>query len=247
MINLEKLGLSVTVLRVDSNYIDAIHFYDEMFINMPRLYKFTFSIVTEVVIKNLKIDFPSNDRIQSNFIKRGYEQVGSYADFNSTTNVARCHVYSLPYPFEIFTHLNNFFPGGIFDKVRSLVMIDTSPFEHELFKLVSQAFPYLENLYLSNFHAQKNKQHSSTLIVFPHLIALILDQSHMDYAEQFLIENKTRLPRLLELNVEYEALATVTNNFTNDAARLNCANVKRIYIEESFVRPENFHQYFPSL
>ncbi len=63
MINLEKLVLFVSVLIVDSNYTDAIHFYDEMFINMPRLNKFTFSIVTQVVIKNLKIDFPSNEDI----------------------------------------------------------------------------------------------------------------------------------------------------------------------------------------
>jgi hypothetical protein len=34
-------------------------------------------------------------------------------------------------------------------------MNDTSPFEHELFKPMSQDFPYLENLYVSNFHPQK--------------------------------------------------------------------------------------------
>ncbi|CAF3386053.1 unnamed protein product [Rotaria socialis] len=205
------------------------------------------SIVSQTVNKNIKIDLPSNDNIQSSFIERGYNQVGSYADFNSTTNVGRCHVFSLPYRFEIFINLNNFFTGGIFNKVRCLFMNDTSSFEHELFALVSQAFPYLEKLYVYNFQAQKNKQHSSTLIVFSHLVKLILSAVHVDYAEQFLFEKNTRLPRLLELTIEYETLAIVTNNFTNDAARLNCVNLQNIHIEGSFVRPESFHHYFPLL
>ncbi|CAF4443122.1 unnamed protein product [Rotaria socialis] len=205
------------------------------------------SIVSQTVNKNIKIDLPSNDNIQSSFIERGYNQVGSYADFNSTTNVGRCHVFSLPYRFEIFINLNNFFTGGIFNKVRCLFMNDTSSFEHELFALVSQAFPYLEKLYVYNFQAQKNKQHSSTLIVFSHLVKLILRAVHVDYAEQFLFEKNTRLPRLLELTIEYETLAIVTNNFTNDAARLNCVNLQNIHIEGSFVRPESFHHYFPLL
>ncbi|CAM4925278.1 unnamed protein product [Rotaria socialis] len=247
MTNLEELTLLLSILRVDSNYVDGVHLYDEILIPMPRLNKFTFSIVSQTVNKNIKIDLPSNDNIQSSFIERGYNQVGSYADFNSTTNVGRCHVFSLPYRFEIFINLNNFFTGGIFNKVRCLFMNDTSSFEHELFALVSQAFPYLEKLYVYNFQAQKNKQHSSTLIVFSHLVKLILSAVHVDYAEQFLFEKNTRLPRLLELTIEYETLAIVTNNFTNDAARLNCVNLQNIHIEGSFVRPESFHHYFPLL
>ncbi|CAF4888637.1 unnamed protein product [Rotaria socialis] len=249
IVNILKISISKSNIdnTVDSNYVDGVHLYDEILIHMPRLNKFTFSIVSQTVNKNIKIDLPSNDNIQSSFIERGYNQVGSYADFNSTTNVGRCHVFSLPYRFEIFINLNNFFTGGIFNKVRCLFMNDTSSFEHELFALVSQAFPYLEKLYVYNFQAQKNKQHSSTLIVFSHLVKLILSAVHVDYAEQFLFEKNTRLPRLLELTIEYETLAIVTNNFTNDAARLNCVNLQNIHIEGSFVRPESFHHYFPLL
>jgi hypothetical protein len=39
----------------------------------------------------------------------------------------------------------------------------------------------------------------------------------------------------------------VTNNFNNDEARLNCAKLTRLNLGESFVDPENFHQYFPLL
>ncbi|CAF2140517.1 unnamed protein product, partial [Rotaria magnacalcarata] len=190
MTNLEELTLLRSILRVDCSYVDGVHLYDEIPIHMPRLNKFTFSIVSQTVNKNIKINLPSNDNIQSSFIKRGYNQVGSYADFNSTTNVARCHVYSLPYRFDIFINLNNFFTGGMFNKVRCLFMNDTSSFEHELFALVSQTFPYLEKLYVYNFQAQKNKQHSSTLIVFSHLVNLILSAVHVDCAEQFLFEKK---------------------------------------------------------
>ncbi|CAF4176758.1 unnamed protein product [Rotaria sp. Silwood2] len=247
MINLEELTLFITIFRHDSNYIDGTHLYDEILIYMPQLNKFTFSIITEIFINNINIDFPSNDNIQFSFIKKGFNQVGSYADFDSTKNLARCHVYSLPYEFKLFINLNNFFQGGMFNKVRSLVMNDTSPFEHELFKLVSQDFPFLENLYVRNCHPQKNKQHSSTLILFSHLVALNLNQSTVDYAEQFLFEKNTRLPRLLKLTIRYETLAIITNNFTNDAARLNCVNLQSIHTNKPFVRPEKFHQYFPLL
>ncbi|CAF3560301.1 unnamed protein product, partial [Rotaria sp. Silwood2] len=149
MTNLEELTLFISVLRSESTYIDGNYFYDEILVHMPRLNKFTFSIITEIVKANIGIDFPSNDDIQFSFKKRGYNQVGSYSDYDSTMGVARCHVYSLPYQFEIFINLNNFFSGGMFNKVRYLTMNDTSPFEHELFKLVSQYFPCLENLYMS--------------------------------------------------------------------------------------------------
>ncbi|CAF1318472.1 unnamed protein product [Rotaria sp. Silwood1] len=247
MTNLEELTLFISVLRSESTYIDGNYFYDEILVHMPRLNKFTFNIITEIVNANVGIVFPLNDDIQFSFKKRGYHQVGSYSDYNPTMGVAKCHVYSLPYQFELFIILNNFFPGGMFNKVRYLTMNDTSPFEHELFKLVSQDFPYLENLYICNFCAQENKQDSSTLIVFPHLIALKLGRSHINYAEQFLFEKNTRLPRLRKLTINYKTLEMVTDYFTNDAMRLNCANLQSIDTDGPFVRPKNFHQYFPLL
>jgi hypothetical protein len=92
---------------------------------------------------------------------------------------------------------------------------------------------------------KKNKQQSSTLVTFPHLITLHLTKAHADYAEQFLFEKNTRLPRLLNLDIGYESLAMVTNNFTNDPVHLNFAKLKILYLAEEFVRPENFHEYFP--
>ncbi len=76
---------------------------------------------------------------------------------------------------------------------------------------------------------------------------LRLNSSHDDYAEEFLFERNTYLSRLLSLQIEYQSLAIVTNNFTNDASRRNCAQLQHLAIKGPFVRPENFHSYFPLL
>ncbi|CAF3609003.1 unnamed protein product [Rotaria sp. Silwood1] len=181
MINLEELILSLSIIRVDLPYIDGTHLYDEIQMHMPRLNKLIFSINTAVTKKNININFPSKEDLQRSFIDRGYQQVGVYVDSTETKDEGRCHIYSLPYQFENFLHLNNSFQGGMFNKVRYLTMTDGRPFEHELFKIISQDFPFLKTLSICNKEPQKNKQHSSTLITFPHLIALNLTQAHMIY------------------------------------------------------------------
>ena len=181
MINLEELRLYVAVGRLNSTYIDGIQLYDQFLNYMPRLNKFTFSIMTHVINKNIKIDFPSNEDIQRSFIGRGYGQVGSYAHIRSTEDVGRFHIYSLPYEFDYFFQLRNFFPGGMFHKVRHLFMNDTHPFQRKLFELISQDFPFLESLCVNNDQPQEDKQqHSSTLITFPHLTILQLQRAHED-------------------------------------------------------------------
>ncbi|CAF4786337.1 unnamed protein product, partial [Rotaria sp. Silwood2] len=211
MSNLEELTLFLSVERIESTYIDGIQLYDEILIFMPQLNKFTFSINTLVVNRYVTIDLPSNDDIQHSFSKRRYQQVGSYVDDKLTNNERRCHVYSLPYQFDSFLHLNSCFQGGMFDKVRSLAMTDQHPFEHELFKKISRDFPYLQKLVVLNSTPQKNKQRTSSLITFVHLIKLDLHLAHIDYVEQFLLERNTRLPHLRNLVIEYEQLAMVTN------------------------------------
>jgi hypothetical protein len=260
MINIEELILFLSIIRIDSNYIDGIQLYDNILIYMPRLNKFTFSIDTSVVKKNIEIALSSNEDIQRSFIRREYGPVASHVEIFSRENESRghayslpyefnsrCHIYSLPYQFESFFYLNNSFQGGIFDPVRSLLITDLRPFEHNFFKIISQSFPLLKELHIFNDEPQKDKQQLITLITFSHLILLNLDCAHVDYAEQFLFDKYCHLPCLLNLNIGYASLALVTNNFTNDATRFTCGKLTCLRINEPFVPPKNFHQYFPLL
>ena len=248
MIDLEELSLFLSVERTNSTYIDGIQLQNQILIYMSRLMKFTFSINTYVYNYKLSIHFPSNEDIQHSFIGNLYGQVGSYVHNIKYDRIDRCHIYSLPYQFNEFLHLNNSFPGGMFDKVRSLTMNDTNPFEPKFFQVISEDFPFLNELRLWNGEPQKSKHHSSKLIIFRHLTRLDLFCAHTDYAEQFLVDKTTDLPCLSYLCITYHSLANVTKNFTNDSTRVTCAKLRRICVnDDHFVRPVNFDQYFPLL
>jgi len=121
-------------------------------------------------------------------------------------------------------------------------MQDCHPFEYKLFQLISQDFPYLEYLYVRNDQPQQHKQDSSTLLTF-----LCLESAHVDYVEHLLLKKNAHLPRLSTLRMKSKLLAMIPNNFTTDVVTLNFDRVKELVIINAFVRPHNFHQYFPSL
>jgi hypothetical protein len=260
MINLEELILNLSTVRPKKNYIDGVQLYDDILIYMTRLNKFAFNINTFVIKTLMEIPLSSNEDIQRSFIRKEYGAVTSYVQTFLRENEkrthryslpyefhSRCHIYSLPYHFKSFFYLNNSFQGGMFDNVRYLMMTDFRPFEHNFFKVISKTFPMLKNLCIINDEPQKRKQQSVTCITFPHLIVLDLDGAHVDYAEQFLVNKHCDLPRLANLNIDYNSLALVTNNFTNDTSRVICGKLTNVCINGSFVPPENFHQYFPLL
>ncbi|CAF1272107.1 unnamed protein product [Adineta steineri] len=256
MINLEELILFLSVVRVDSTLIDGTELYNQVLVHMLHLNKFIFSINTNVLSINNEMDVPSNEDIQNSFIGKEYDQVGSYVHLERITPedttigikqpkaIVKSHIYSLPYQFENFLDLNSSFQCGIFVTVRYLSMRDRYPFERELFKIISDSFPFLKSLTMSNDGPQKNKQHSSTLISFPHFNLLNLVDAHDDYDEQFLVDTKTHLPCLLDLCITYESLEIVTNNFANDATRLYCSKLKGLHIDKPYVRPKHFDDYF---
>ncbi|CAF3862379.1 unnamed protein product [Rotaria sp. Silwood1] len=247
MINLEELKLYLFVRRFDSIYIDGIQLYDQILIYMPRLNKFTFSIKTFVVNKNIRINLSSNENIQCSFIGKKYGQVGSYVHTWSMETKGECHIYSIPYEFEYFHDLSISFPGGMFHKVRNLMMVDTYPFEHKLFKIISQDFPFLQYLCIYNDESEKYNEDSFPLITFPNLTLLHIQFAHVNYVEQFLLKKYTHLPNLLNLYIRYESLEKITNNFTNDVVHLNFDKLKDLHILELFVGSESFHKYFAFL
>jgi hypothetical protein len=245
MINLEELTLYLLLKAAGSTYIDGIELYDEILIDKLQLKKFSFSIKTLVINKNISIDLPSNEDIQRSFIGRGYGQIGSYIHTRSMGTEGRCHVYSLPYEFEYFIDLDLGFPGGMFHKVRYLLMIDKRPFEHDFFEFISHEFPFLEHLYICNDEPQQNKQSSSTLITFPHLTLLNLQMAHTDYAEQFLLERNAYLPRLAKLFIKYKLLSMVKDKSIVDCSGLVDVKREDIFIHGLSVQPEHFGECFP--
>ncbi|CAM4986823.1 unnamed protein product, partial [Rotaria socialis] len=97
----------------------------------------------------------------------------------------------------------------------------------------------------NNWNSKDNQLYS--IVEYPYLISLCILVSHIDYVEQFLNETKTHLPHLTKLRVDYDQLAVVTNNFTRDTTRLNCAKVKQLIIEKTLVHSKDFNVYFPLL
>ncbi|CAF4493644.1 unnamed protein product [Rotaria sp. Silwood2] len=86
----------------------------------------------------------------------------------------------------------------------------------------------------------------SSVIVFPHLTHLEIICGNIDSAEQFLVDTKTLLPRLIDLTIPYSYIQEVTENFIREATRHNCANIKRLtFGERSLVHSKDFYQYFP--
>jgi hypothetical protein len=135
----------------------------------------------------------------------------------------------------------------MFSKVRQLKMYDRVPFEYKLFELISHDFPFLEFLYIMNTNPIKDKEHSSTLITFPYLTLLDVEYAHVDYVELFLLQKNIHLPCLLNLTMKYNLLKMITNNFTNDPTHFNLKTLNSLDVCQSFVYPENFHEYFPLL
>ncbi|CAF4545669.1 unnamed protein product, partial [Rotaria sp. Silwood2] len=80
------------------------------------------------------------------------------------------------------------------------------------------------------------KQYSLPFITFSHLVKLHLNLAYIDYVEQFLYERNAHLPRQLSLQIQYETLSILKINFTNYAARVNCAKIQRLVIKEQFTK-----------
>lgn len=244
MINLEQLALFIYVLRFDSLYIDGLELYEAFLIYMTQLKKFIFYINTFVLQSKPGTELQSNEDIQRSFIGRNYNEVVSDIKIMAANIRSRCHIYTLPFEFDRFIYLDNAYQSGQFHQVRLLKMSDSSPFESNLFQLISQDFPVLQSLFISNKFPQSLKQDSATIITFPYLKQLNVYRAHDDYAAQFLLKRRTFLPCLVDLCVRYESLTTMTNNFTTDREQYNFSQLKTLDVGQAFVHSENVYQYF---
>lgn len=250
MICLEQLIFYLTI-NERSTFIDGIHIENEILIHLPMLKTFTFNIITNARIIN-EVNRTSNEEFQQTFLNnKRYGEVICYVDYYLYGR-ARSHAYSLPFMKDELLEITNSFPGGLFSNIRRLFLTDPlHPFEHEFFMRISQDFPFLNSLFMINRKPQKYKRlnnhcETSSIIEFPHLTNLSLNFNHIDYLEQFLSDTNTLLPQLAYLDVSYKDLEIVTEDFTRDKTRRNCAKLEHIHFCESIVHSRNFYLYFPS-
>ncbi|CAF2954277.1 unnamed protein product, partial [Rotaria sp. Silwood2] len=247
--NLEEFTLNATIQK-PIRFVDRTQINNQILVHMPRLYKFIFYISTEIKLHHL-VPCLSSDDIQQTFTNIRYQQVACL--LNHCYDTATCHVFSLPFVFDHIRYIGNTFPSIVFSHVTNLGVHDVVPFEHEFFLRIACFFPMLEKLDVINFKSQSqisdnmnsNDNQLCSIVEYPYLILVRLGRSHIDYYEQFLNDTKTHLPRLTALTVNYDQLTIVTENFTRDATRLNCANVKELIIQRTLVHSKDFYVYFP--
>ena len=247
MSNLEKLTLFFALFRWDSTFIDGKQLHNDVLSYLTKLKKFSFCIYIQLINRDIGMKLPSRNDLRNSFIELGYKHIDVFADVSFVNNRAGAHYFSLPYQFTNFTFMGSAFQGGKFDHVRKLSMCDRRPFEHRLFEIIARDFPFLQILVIANMQGQQDKDRSCAFITFSDLSQLVVTNAHTDYAMEFLSSGNISLPRLTTLAITYQALEIVTNNFTSNEARLICNRITNLDICEPFVRPSNFHLYFPLL
>jgi hypothetical protein len=152
-----------------------------------------------------------------------------------------------------YNNITNHFPGGLFQCVDKISLYDERPFEHDFFMRITQAFPLLKRLSLSNKQPQNDKLYQKSnvdkenlpTIKYSYLTLLHLPAIHDDYIVQFLDDKKTYFPSTFCLAIGYESLKSVTHNFTIDIMRVNCDKIIELCILDTDEKCERLKNYFP--
>ncbi|CAF4251841.1 unnamed protein product, partial [Rotaria sordida] len=158
-----------------------------------------------------------------------------------------------PYKMKYYDNISNNFPGGLFKYVYKVSLYDEYPFEHEFFLRIEKSFPFMKELTIVNAKPQKNKLYRKSMsdnkdlsiIKSPHLTDLNLIQAHDDYVEQFLVDTEMCLSNHLHLSVYYEAMKMVTENFTRNTTRINCAKLRSLHLWMACGITKHVKDYFP--
>ena len=153
---------------------------------------------------------------------------------------------------DCYENISNHFPGGLFKSVRKITLFDERPFEWDFFLKIAEAFPLIKEFSLSNRKAQNDKECRNSkdnedlpLIKYLHLHKLDLFDVHEDYLHLFLDHTKIFFPNSISLRVDYPELKRVTDHFTQDRMRINCAKVIQLSVFGKLQISEDFKCYFP--
>ncbi|CAF3506856.1 unnamed protein product [Rotaria socialis] len=233
--------------------MDGIYLKNEIPDYMPQLQTFSFNIITRTNVTAYVNDQLYED-IRCTFLNGKFHQVDFYLD-QYPDGMARSHIYSLPYRMNVMRAIRSTFSGGLFTNVRAISLPDLfCPFKHKIYDRIAHSFPRLTDLiafnhkprnYKPSHEAKKNNQMSS-VIVFPHLTHIEICFGNINIAEQLLVDINMLLLHLINLTIPYSCIDEVTEDFTRDATRWNCANIKRLNFNRvSLVHCKEFHLYFP--
>ena len=248
MFNLEELFLNILINLYfpRESFIDGNNLKNDIIDHLPKLNQFVFSIHSNIEHDNYLLHLPSSDDIRNTYRDLKNNQMNSYTHYFPQEKISQCHIYSYPYKMDTLHRLNNSFPGGLFQFVHNVSLFDEYPFEHEFFIRISQSFPYLKKLKISNESPQNNKQHQQSNIKYPYLTRLDLSDAHDDYIEEFLDENRTYLPDHVILDVHY-SIQEVINKFTRASTRINCKKIRFPYPIDKNQVPDDVYLYFPQM
>ena len=253
MTGLEELSLRLFVTD-RSTLIESTHLNREILSNLPYLRTFNVDIVTYCLTLSGEVLEQPTKEIQHLSYNGECHPLVCYTA-RPQHRSARSHIFSLPFMFDGMRLIFSDFPGDLFPNVRQISLSEIhGPFEHKFFVQIATSFPWLTRLTLADFRLQEEKRIQGSngtkpivsAVEFKYLTDLLLIGRHGDYAEQFLVETNTLLPRLTKLTIEYEQLFIVTENFTRDATRRNCINIKHLKLGQPFVYSNEMFLYFPS-
>ena len=242
MTNLKELALYISVEQ--KTFIDGNNLKNNIINHLLKLNKFIFSIRSFIRFPD-QTHLISNEEIQHTLTDLGNNQIISNVDYFFKEEAAQCHFYSYPYTLCYYHNITNNFSGGLFKCVREVSLFDDRSFEHEFLLRIAQAFPLMEKLSITNLTQQNQKNKHLPIIEYPHLIELDFFDVHHDYVEQFLDNTNTYLTNNICVWVHYNFLKRVTQNFTRDATRVNCAKVNILRISGIFEISECLSNYFP--
>jgi hypothetical protein len=225
MLNLEKLDLYLVIIHKET-LIDGNDLECNIINYLSHLKKFQFNIHSFISIDN-PINLQPKEDIRHTLRNIENNRIISYVNYYPESRMGYCNIYSYPCSnrMRYYYNVTNNFPGGLYKYVRKISLFDEYSFEHEFFIRISQAFPFMKSLSLTNHIPQKNKQSEEpnlSIVQFIHLNELNFDDAHDDYIEQFLVDTKTSLPNNISLGIEYHQLTRVTHDFTRPATRNNC-------------------------
>ncbi|CAF1545193.1 unnamed protein product [Adineta ricciae] len=237
-----QFGNNTTI--IDGNYLKR------KIINantLRNLQEFRFSI-TSRISSPVQLNLPSTKDIEQTFTHFKSKNIISCVDYFPERKEGQYHIYSYPYETKYYNDITNKFPGGIYEYVREVSLFDEKPFEHEFFLQIQKSFPFMEILSVKNKKAQNHKESNEnlSLIQYSFLRELHIYNVHDDYIEEFLSDKKTSLSRNVNLNIKYESLERVTNNFTREDTRINCRKVDKLYVCKGSKRCNFLEEYFPS-